>query len=70
MASTQSLPDPGTGDTVGVASERGSTAGTPRWVWVLGILIAFISLSLLVSMYVPEILGGGPPGGGPGGMNH
>lgn len=70
MASTPS-PDPEMRDAVGVASERRSTAGTPWWVWVLGILIAFVAMSLLVAMTVPEILGGGPPGGGgPGGMSH
>jgi hypothetical protein len=49
------------GDESAVGPERGSTAGTPRWVKVSAIVILVLVLLVVVMLLV-----GGPGGHGPG----
>jgi hypothetical protein len=46
-------PDPDTG----VVPDRGSATGTPRWVPVLGIVIAILLVMLLVVLHLTGTLG-------------
>jgi hypothetical protein len=49
-------PYPDTGDDTG---ERGSATGTPRWVFVLGIIIAIALVLLFVVLHLTGTLGPG-----------
>jgi hypothetical protein len=57
MADPPSHPD--TGDDTGVGPDRGSPAGTQRWVPVLGIVIAVVLVLLLVVLHLTGVLGPG-----------
>jgi hypothetical protein len=57
MADPPSYPD--TGDDTGVGRDRGSASGTPRWVLVLGIVIAIVLVLLLVFLHLTGVLGPG-----------
>jgi hypothetical protein len=48
-----------TGDDTGVGTDRESTTGTPRWVWVVGIIIIVASLVMLARMLIIPLLMGG-----------
>ncbi|GEM_PF-1845448 len=56
-------PYSGTGDDTsndtGVGHDRRSTTSTPRWVSVLGIVIAIVLLLLIVVLHLTGILGPG-----------
>jgi hypothetical protein len=52
-------PYPDTGDDTGVGPDRGSATGTPRWVFVLGIIIAIVLVLLLVVLHLTGTLGPG-----------
>lgn len=62
-----------TGDNTGVDPDRGSTAGTPRWQKVAGIvgLVLVLLFVLFVVLQVTGVVGGGlgdhTPGPPPGG---
>jgi hypothetical protein len=53
-------PPPDNGNDNGVGSDRGSTAGTPRWVKVFGIVALVVVLLLVI-----VLLTRGPGGHGP-----
>lgn len=57
MADPPRYPD--TGDDTGVGPERGSTIGAPRWVKVLGIIIAIVLVLLFVVLHLTGTLGPG-----------
>jgi hypothetical protein len=57
LAGPPSYPD--TGDDDGVGSDRGAPTSTPRWVPVLGIVIAIGLVLLLVVLHLTGILGPG-----------
>ena len=50
---------PDTGDEPGVGSDRGSAAGAPRWVSVLGIIIAIVLVLLIVVLHLTGVIGPG-----------
>ena len=52
-------PYPDAGDDTGVGPERGSASGTPRWVPVLGVVIATVLALLLVVLHLTGVLGPG-----------
>jgi hypothetical protein len=52
-------PYPDTGDDTRVGPERGSASGTPRWVPVLGVVIATVLALLLVVLHLTCVLGPG-----------
>ncbi|MGH2532858.1 MAG: hypothetical protein ACRDJW_11220 [Thermomicrobiales bacterium] len=52
-------PYPDRGDDTGVGTDRGPTAGTPRWVSVVGIIIA---IGLVLLMAVLHLTGSVGPG--------
>jgi hypothetical protein len=51
--------DPDTADDTGVGADRGSATSTPRWMPVLGILIAIVLVALLVVLHLSGVLGPG-----------
>jgi hypothetical protein len=51
--------DPHAGDDTRVGPGRGSAAGTPHWVPVLGIVIAIVLVLLLVVLHLTGVLGPG-----------
>jgi hypothetical protein len=51
--------DPDSADNTGVAPDRGATGNTPRWVLVLGIVIAIVLVLLLVVLHLTGVLGPG-----------
>jgi hypothetical protein len=57
LADPPSYPD--AGEDTGVRSDRGSATGTPRWVPVLGIVIAIVLVLLLVVLHLTGVLGPG-----------
>jgi hypothetical protein len=57
MADPPSYPD--TDDDTAVAPDRGSATGRPRWVPVLGIVIAIVLVLLLVVLHLTGVLGPG-----------
>jgi hypothetical protein len=50
-------PDSDTGDDTGVGRDRGSATSTPRWLPVLGIVIAIVLVLLLVVLHLTGVLG-------------
>ena len=46
-------------DDTGVGPDRGSATSTPRWVPVLGIVIAIVLVLLLVVLHLTGVLGPG-----------
>jgi hypothetical protein len=48
-----------TDDETGVGPERGAATGTPRWVTVLGIVIAVGLVVLFVVLHLTGVLGPG-----------
>ena len=50
---------PDSGDDTGVGPDRESTASTPRWVFVLGIIIAIALVLLIVLLHLTGTLGPG-----------
>ncbi|MPZ18488.1 MAG: hypothetical protein GEV06_11325 [Luteitalea sp.] len=46
---------PDTGHDTGAGSDRESTSGLPRWVWVSGIIVAVVVLAVVAIM----LIGGG-----------
>jgi len=52
-------PYPDTGDDTGVGPDRGSATSTPRWVSVLGIIIAIVLVLLFVVLHLTGTLGPG-----------
>jgi hypothetical protein len=52
-------PDPDGGDNTGVGPSRGSATSTPRWVPVLGIVIAIGLVLVLVVLHLTGVLGPG-----------
>lgn len=52
-------PYPDRGDDTGERPDRGPTAGRPRWVSVLGIIIAIGLLVLIVVLHLTGIVGPG-----------
>jgi hypothetical protein len=52
-------PDSDTGDDTGVGRDRGSATSTPRWLPVLGIVIAIVLVLLLVVLHLTGVLGPG-----------
>jgi hypothetical protein len=52
-------PDSDTGDETGVGRDRGSATSTPRWLPVLGIVIAIVLVLLLVVLHLTGVLGPG-----------
>jgi hypothetical protein len=57
MADPPSYPD--TGEDAGVERDRGSASSTPRWVHVLGIVIAIVLVLILVVLHLTGVLGPG-----------
>ncbi|MGH3031033.1 MAG: hypothetical protein ACRDNE_09770 [Gaiellaceae bacterium] len=57
MADPPRYPD--TGDDTGVGAGRGSAASRPRWVPVLGLVIAVALVLLFVVLHLTGILGPG-----------
>ena len=57
MADPPSYPD--TGEDRSVGPDGGSPTGTPRWVSVLGIVIAIALVLLLVVLHLTGVLGPG-----------
>jgi hypothetical protein len=57
MADPPRYPD--TGDDTGLGRDRGSATGTPRWVSVLGIIIAIALVLLVVVLHLTGTLGPG-----------
>lgn len=53
------LPDTGADGDTGARHKRGSTTGTPRWVTVLGIVIAVLLIVGFVVMHLTGALGSG-----------
>ncbi|MGI8559424.1 MAG: hypothetical protein ACR2ND_14165 [Solirubrobacteraceae bacterium] len=51
-------PDPDTGDDTSL-TDRGSPTRTPRWMSVIGIVIAIVILLLIVVLHLSGILGPG-----------
>ena len=52
-------PDPDSEDDAGARLDRGTAAGTPRWVWVLGVVIAVALIALFVVLHLTGTLGPG-----------
>ena len=52
-------PYPDRGDDTGAGPNRGPTAGTPRWVSVVGIIIAIGLVLLLVVLHLTGSIGPG-----------
>jgi hypothetical protein len=52
-------PSPDAGDDTGVGRDRGSATGTPRWVAVLGIVIAIVLVLSFFVLHLTGILGPG-----------
>ena len=52
-------PDPGSEDDPSAWSDRGPTTGTPRWVIVLGVVIAAGLIALFVVLHLTGTLGPG-----------
>ncbi|MGI8479757.1 MAG: hypothetical protein ACR2M2_07880 [Gaiellaceae bacterium] len=52
-------PYPDTGDATGVGRDRGSASGRPRWVAVLGIILAIVLILLFVVLHLTGTLGPG-----------
>jgi len=50
---------PDTGDDTGAGLDRGSASGTPRWVKVLGVIIAIAMVLLFVVLHLTDTLGPG-----------
>jgi hypothetical protein len=50
---------PDTGEDTGGRRDRGSASRTPRWVLVLGIVIAIVLVLLLVVLHLTGVLGPG-----------
>jgi hypothetical protein len=50
---------PDTGEATGAGPDRESTTRTPRWVWVVGIIIIVASLVMLARMLIIPLLMGG-----------
>ncbi|MGH2804133.1 MAG: hypothetical protein ACRDL4_13965 [Thermoleophilaceae bacterium] len=48
-----------TGDDTGVGPDRGSVTRTPRWVFVLGVVIAIVLVLLFVVLHLTGTLGPG-----------
>jgi hypothetical protein len=57
MADPPSYPD--TDDDTGVGPDRGSATSMPRWMPVLGIVIAIVLVLLLVVLHLTGVLGPG-----------
>jgi len=57
MADPPRYPD--TGDDTGVGPDGGSATSTPRWVSVLGIIIAIVLVLLFVVLHLTGTLGPG-----------
>jgi hypothetical protein len=57
LADPPSYPD--TRDDTGVGPDRGSSSSTPRWVPVVGIVIAIVLVLLLVVLHLTGVLGPG-----------
>jgi hypothetical protein len=58
MTDRRPYPDD-TDDDTGVGHDRGSTTSRPRWLSVLGIVIAILLLLLIVGLHLTGILGPG-----------
>ena len=50
---------PETEEDTGVGSDRGAASGTPRWVFVLGIIIAIALVMMIVFLHLTGTLGAG-----------
>ncbi len=50
-------PYPDTGDDTGVGSDHGRTVGPPRWVAVVGIIIAIALFLLFVGLHLSGNIG-------------
>jgi hypothetical protein len=50
---------PDTGDETGVGPERGPTGGPPRWVAVVGIIIAIGLVALMIVLHLSGSIGPG-----------
>jgi hypothetical protein len=48
-----------TGDDTGIGPERGPATRTPRWVSVLGIVVAIVLVVVLVVLHLTGVLGRG-----------
>jgi hypothetical protein len=57
MADLPSHPDT---DDAGVEPDRGPTTRTPRWVTVVGIIVAIVVFVLFIALHLTGVLG---PGG-------
>jgi hypothetical protein len=51
--------DPGSKNDPGTRLGRGPTGGTPRWLGVVGILVAIALVALVVVLHLTGTLGGG-----------
>lgn len=62
-AERRSAPDartyPDTGDETGAGPDSGSAAGTPRWIKVVGIVIAVLVVLMFVVMHLTGAVGPG-----------
>jgi len=52
-------PYPDTGDDTGAGPDRGPTTGAPRWVSVVGIIVAVAVLLLVVVLHLSGSVGPG-----------
>jgi len=59
MADPRPDPDPAGEDDPGARLGRGPTTGTPRWVRVLGIVLAIALIALFVVLHLTGTLGAG-----------
>jgi hypothetical protein len=50
---------PESGDNAGRGSDHNATSGTPRWVVVVGIIIAVVVLGLIVFLHLSGAIGPG-----------
>ena len=52
-------PYPDTGDDTGAGPDRGATTGAPRWVSVVGIIVAIVLVLLVVVLHLSGSVGPG-----------
>lgn len=53
------MADPDSEDDPGARLDRGSATSTPRWVRVLGIIIAIVLIALFIVLHLTGTLGPG-----------
>jgi hypothetical protein len=56
---TDPSPYPDTDDDTGAEPDRGSAAGTPRWLSALGIVVVILAVLLFVVLHLTGTVGSG-----------